>query len=706
MSTDFFRRYLDLLNEAETTGRLVANQPVIAGQPLSSVQMAAVDFARSMGNNPTPDVQQAYDLAKQAGVKPGPGGSSNNRSETNSNALQALIKPRTDGGNYIDPKTGIIMYVPRKSPKAGSDAPDPDPKALDWKLLNQPEGQEIKNALRSAGLEVMSVDKPSLFGSYPVAGVDPEKLAKALSGAGNAPGQGGQPPAAEIPHIKPEVVEPNTNVALPSSGTFTNDMALANLADKIKKDAESGKTSKEVQDGPDSGNMGGDARCKICGTKKINHQNLQHAFVASDSTEPTIAATPGVQPGGTAKRGGVQPGGTAKRGGGSAAPAGQGATPDVSKVTAALATIEKLLDKYKIKLKENINQLAPVDQMKTWRTLLEYSEVDEATRKTRRPTKAEIEAYLKNLPADPNSTRTAAAPAAAAPAAPPNETPEQRRTRLQRAAQATIDRTATAKPAAEPSIWDRFNRPSDVPTGPAQAMPGTQAAGKEAGLLSKAWQDVKGATSKVASKVASKAAIGLGAIAQIYDAYKQIIALPRDMPEDQYRAAVTKIVARQVEDFGLFWVGAILGGLLAGVFSGSNPVGAIVGFVAGGAGGIAASYLLGDSVGEISDQIVDKLYGTGGTSSMSADDKAILMQNITIIQDFVKANPSAVDADLKARIDRVMAAAKSAGVAPGQGGQPAVAPPPAATGPKEGDRGVAKSGRPKVFKNGKWEYAD
>jgi hypothetical protein len=568
MSTDFFRRYLDLLNEADT-----------------------------------------------------------------GNPLQDLIKPRTDGGNYIDPKTGIIMYVPNKSPRAGSDSPDPSPRALDWKLLNQPDSQEIKNALRAAGIDIISVDKPSLFGSYPVAAVDPEKLAKVLAGASNtAPGQGGQPPPAEIPHNTPELIAPNTNVALPSSGTFSNDQALANLAAKMQDDdvaAQDQPTGTPV--------VSGDTRCKICGTKQKDHQKLRHAFVASDSTAQTIAATPGIQPGGTVKRGGV-----------STAPKGQAATPDVSKVTTALAAIEKLLDKYKVKLKENISRLAPMEQMKAWRTLMEYSEVDEATRKTRRPTKAEIDAYLKNLPPDPGSTKAAVAAPPSGPRNPyvkPGGSREAQAWQAEKVAQDA--RTAASQTAAQTAAQ-------------ATSTAGA-AAGKEAGALSKIWSGLKG--------VAKKAALPAAAAVEIYDGYQQITALPTDMPRDQYRAAVTKIVARLVEEFGLFWVGSILGGALAGVFT-ANPLGAIAGFVAGGAGGIAASYLLGDSVGEISDQIVDKLYGTGGTSSMTADEKAMIVQNLAIIQDFVKANPSAVDADLKARIDRVMAATKAAGVAPGQGGQP------------------------------------
>ena len=214
--------------------------------------------------------------------------------------------------------------------------------------------------------------------------------------------------------------------------------------------------------------------------------------------------------------------------------------------------------------------------------------------------------------------------------------------------------------------------PYQVPatgTSPARAPAASAAASTATSAAASAAQpSVSSKVLKGGKNLLSKLALPIAAVAEIFEGYRQISALPTDMPRDQYRAKVTKIVARLAQDFGLFWVGAILGGALAGVFTGG--VGSIVGFIAGGAGGIAASYLLGDSVGAISDQIVDKLYGTGDTSSMSAEDKAIVMQNITIIQDYVKANPSAVNADLKARIDRVMAAAKAAGVTPGQGAQP------------------------------------
>jgi hypothetical protein len=88
MSTNQIRQYLDLLNEAETSstfrGTLVANEPVIPGQPLSPIQMAMVDLDRSMGNQPRPEVQAAYDMAKKAGVTPGPGPGPGNLNQTGS----------------------------------------------------------------------------------------------------------------------------------------------------------------------------------------------------------------------------------------------------------------------------------------------------------------------------------------------------------------------------------------------------------------------------------------------------------------------------------------------------------------------------------------------------------------------------------------------------------------------------------------------
>jgi hypothetical protein len=625
MSTELFRRYLDLLNEA-------------TGQP-------PADFA--------PTHFHKNNLGAKIPLMQTPDGSF--WWETTATSDDGGPVQRGSARKSIQPWIGDTEN--RSSGFSGKSSVDGVFK--DGKAIEFPEGMTWK-----------------------------EYAAKALSSTAtgaDGPGQAGQPPSKEVPTGKSELVAPNTTVALPSSGTFSNDDALAALAKRIKDgSATSGGNVVTKSDGTttggkngeeDGGTLGGDTRCAKCGTRKMDHQGLSHAFVTGGSTAPTIAATPGVQPGGAVKRGGV-----------STAPNGQGATPDVSKVTAALTAIEKILEKYKVKLKENISKLAPVDQMKAWRTLMEYREVDEADRK---PTKAEIEAYLKNLPPDEAPTRatpTRATPTRAATggAAAPNSAISNIVNQLRALAPpettstgGTLRQTSTGqtnKASSQNPNAPRFGPGTSMPTTPYQvpgagtspartpaaAASAAAAAAPEASALSKVLKGGKNLLSKLALPIA--------AVVEIFEGYRQISALPTDMPRDQYRAKVTKIVARLAQDFGLFWVGAILGGALAGVFTGG--AGSIVGFVAGGASGIAASYLLGDSVGAISDQIVDKLYGTGGTSSMSAEDKATVMQNITIIQDFVKANPSAVSADLKSRIDRVMAAAKAAGITPGQGAQP------------------------------------
>jgi len=50
-----------------TTTTMVANMPVVAGKALNATQMAAAQMAKSMGNQLSPLVQQAYDLGLKAG---------------------------------------------------------------------------------------------------------------------------------------------------------------------------------------------------------------------------------------------------------------------------------------------------------------------------------------------------------------------------------------------------------------------------------------------------------------------------------------------------------------------------------------------------------------------------------------------------------------------------------------------------------------
>ena len=392
-----------------------------------------------------------------------------------------------------------------------------------------------------------------------------------------------------------DLVPPNTEVALPSSGTFTNDQALAAA-------------------------LAQENRCAKCGTPQAQHTGLKHAFAAEPAAPggggsitrikqlqqelkaagAALGATGAGHDGIDGDLGPLTRAAAAKYpaiadkykdvlGSGAATPAA--ATPaatqaNISQLTTALDTIEKILTKYKVKMSESrsARKSGNENQMATWRNLME----DDFTAKQRR---AYQDAIQRNIPTD---TVT------------PAETPGFAQSKIQKGGYVAPAPTAASNPyvtrpggSREAQSWQAekaAQAAGDAVAGPAQAMPYTQAAGK-AGTMSKLWSGIKG--------IAGKAALPITALYSIWDGYKQISALPADMPKDQYHAAVAKIVARLVNDYGLFWVGAILGAGAAGAISGP---GALAGFVAGGAGGIAASYFLGDSVGAITDAIVDQMY--------------------------------------------------------------------------------------------------
>lgn len=229
-----------------------------------------------------------------------------------------------------------------------------------------------------------------------------------------------------------DLVPPNTNVALPSSGTFTNDQAIA--------------AAFAQQD-----------RCVKCGTALAEHAGLQHAFAAG-TTVPSggggIARirqlqqelkTAGAALGATgAGRDGVDgdlgpltraavakyPAIAARYSdvvGAQAATAA--ATPaNITQLTTALDTIEKILTKYKVKMSEHWTATKS-NQMATWRDLIEHQAIQEAKRKAKR-TAAQRAAYISSIGTDADNRATAA------------ETPEQRRLRLQKIAQLQLDKTA------------------------------------------------------------------------------------------------------------------------------------------------------------------------------------------------------------------------------------------------------------------------
>jgi len=320
-----------------------------------------------------------------------------------------------------------------------------------------------------------------------------------------------------------DLVPPNTNVALPSSGTFSNDQALANLARQMAG--------------------GNDPRCAVCGTPQSQHQQLQHQFVPGNDTQPSPVAQGGGSSGDIsrikqlqrellaagaelgrtgANRDGIDgdigpltraamikyPDISAKYADLSADPAAQASTPavDTSKLTSALDAIETIIKKYKGKTK------------------VSESKIYEAERPL--SAKEYQDRIAQRIPPD------VTAPAATN----PNESPEQKRIRLQKAAQAGIDssRASSTKPAQPPSIYDRFNKPSGAPVGPAKAVEL-----KPSGWASKIGQKILSKLPGLGARTAAKAGVtaasgplaplvGIAATAytiwdigsMLYDAYK------------------------------------------------------------------------------------------------------------------------------------------------------------------------------------------
>lgn len=297
-----------------------------------------------------------------------------------------------------------------------------------------------------------------------------------------------------------DLVPPNTNVALPSSGTFSNDQALA--AALAQQNSE--------------------PRCAFCGTPQSQHQALQHQFVAGGAADrPAQVAQGGGGDVGRVKqlqaelkaaganlgatgpnRDGIDgdigplttaamtkyPDISAKYADLSGATISQAATPAVntSKLTSALNAIETVIAKYKGKAK------------------VSESQVYEAKPKTNRDsdsfTQDEINSmspYVRNQITG-NTSPAPAAPAAA-PAAPTATS--------QPAAQRTMPRLSGANltPAQQAAQRAGIGMPKLAGAG-SYAVPAAAAAKTGA---------VKGAASKALGRVAPGVGLALGA----YDAY-------------------------------------------------------------------------------------------------------------------------------------------------------------------------------------------
>ncbi len=285
---------------------------------------------------------------------------------------------------------------------------------------------------------------------------------------------------------------PNTNVALPSLGTFTNDQAIAAA-------------------------LAQENRCAKCGTPQAQHTGLKHAF-AAESVAPggggiarikqlqqelkaagaPLGATGAARDGIDGALGPLTRAAAAKNpiiaakysdvlGTETATPASQAT---ISQLTTALDTIEQILAKYKVKMSESRSAAKP-DQMVTWRNLMEA----DPTAQQRR---AYQDAIQRTIPAD---TVTSA------------ETPGFAQSKIQKGGYVAPAPTAPANPYV--------TRPGGSREAQAyQAQRAAQAAGDAAIGPVQAAEKIAGkGFLKGAGKVAGKAIPGVGLTIGAVDAY-------------------------------------------------------------------------------------------------------------------------------------------------------------------------------------------
>lgn len=141
---------------------------------------------------------------------------------------------------------------------------------------------------------------------------------------------------------------------------------------------------------------------------------------------------------------------------------------------------------------------------------------------------------------------------------------------------------------------------------------------------------IKGGASRIWSGVkwvAGKAATPIMLATAVWEAWSQISALDKNMPRNEYASAVTKIIAGVVKDYGIIWVSAMMGSMIAsgvGAVAGgitAIPAG-IIGFASGLIAGGAIQYSIGEDITSVVNRVVDYLYGTG-TKELKQDSQTV-----------------------------------------------------------------------------------
>ena len=106
-----------------------------------------------------------------------------------------------------------------------------------------------------------------------------------------------------------------------------------------------------------------------------------------------------------------------------------------------------------------------------------------------------------------------------------------------------------------------------------------------------------------------KVGMPITAAYEVWQAWEQIkVAKAKNLPREQFKSQVAKIIAKAVGQFGLVWIGALVGGAVAGVFGLTTGPGAIIAAIAGGIGG---AYFFSKNVDDMVEGLVDLFYPEG-----------------------------------------------------------------------------------------------
>ena len=126
--------------------------------------------------------------------------------------------------------------------------------------------------------------------------------------------------------------------------------------------------------------------------------------------------------------------------------------------------------------------------------------------------------------------------------------------------------------------------------------------------LADAWEWAK-ALGVGALGLIKKVGMPITAAYEVWRAWEDIKeAKAKNLPREQFKSQVAKIIAKAVGQFGLVYVGALAGGAIAGVFGLTTGPGAIIAAIAGAIGG---AYYFSKNVDEMVEGLVDLFYPEG-----------------------------------------------------------------------------------------------